>query len=68
MNENVNVFFPVEAIRFITGLSGTNVKGLGERLAICNLICRVIMGDADKEFADEIILKKFGFKIEWGKL
>lgn len=55
---------PIEAIRVLTAMSKMEVKELSDRLALVNMICRVLEGDTEKEFADEI-LTKAGITVKW---
>lgn len=55
---------PIEAIRVLTAMSKMEVKELSDRLALVNMICRVLEGDTEKDFADEILLKS-GITVRW---
>jgi len=58
---------PIEAIRMLTAMSKMEVRELSERLALVNMICRVLEGDTEKDFADEILAKS-GITVTWEEL
>jgi len=62
--DELNECTPIGAIRAITAVSTMDIKSLCNRLAIVNLICRVLDGDTSKDFADDI-LKGSGIKVHW---
>jgi hypothetical protein len=53
---------PLEAIRALSGIFGNNLQEMQERLALCCLLSRYILGGADKDFVYET-MEKVGIKL-----
>ena len=57
----MNEMKPLEAIRALSGVFPHSEAT--DRLALVNLVARVISGDAERKFAAEVLLKSTGIKL-----
>jgi hypothetical protein len=55
----------IEAIRLISGMFTQEIKEMGDRLSIINLLARNLMGEAEDDFTDET-MEKLGIKLVRG--
>ena len=52
----------IESIRLISGMFTQEIKEMGDRLSIINLLARNLIGDAEDDFTDET-MEKLGIKL-----
>jgi hypothetical protein len=52
----------IDAIRLISGKFTQEIKEMGDRLSIINLLARNLVGDAEDDFTNET-MKKLGIKL-----